>query len=84
VVSKCANPNCLVPFLHLGKGTLFFCQISSDPETLGGKGSMSSVRKSAHRLETFWLCEHCASRLMVQIVRGKAEIVTRDAVQGLN
>ena len=84
MVSKCANSNCLIPFLHLGKGTLFFFQVSSDPETLGRDGSMNSVRKGPHRLETFWLCEHCALSLMVRMVRGRAEIVPRDAMQELN
>jgi len=84
VVSKCANPNCLKPCLHLGKGTLFFFQVSSDTETWADDGCMSSVRKGPHRLETFWLCEHCASSLMVRRARGRAEIVPRDAVEGLN
>lgn len=77
MVSKCANPNCLVPFLYLGRGALFLFEVISDPKTSGGDDNPMTEHKGPHRLETFWLCERCSSSFMVRMVRGKVEIVRR-------
>jgi hypothetical protein len=75
VVSKCANP------FTLGKGTLFLLEVSSNPETSGGEDSITTVHKGPHRLETFWLCDHCSSTFIVRMLTDKAVIVPRDVVQ---
>ena len=78
MVSKCANPNCSTPFLYLGKGTLFFFEISPDSEPPVATESLRTLRKGPHRIETFWLCRNCSSRLVVRMIRGKVEVVSRE------
>ncbi len=77
MVSKCANPSCFIPFLYLGKGTLFVFETSSDSESAVGAESLRAVRKGTRKLETFWLCDRCSSRLVVRIIRGAVEVVPR-------
>lgn len=78
VVSKCANPNCSIPFLHLRKGALFAFEINSGREPTGHDESLITLHKGQRRLETFWLCDHCSSRFMIRMIRNKAQIVRRD------
>lgn len=77
MVSKCANPNCLVPFLYLRKGTLFLFEVNSDLGTSDGDDSRATKHEGPHRFKTFWLCEHCSSSFMIRMIRGKVEIVRR-------
>lgn len=78
MVSKCANPDCLMPFLYFGKGTLFLFEISSDPEPKGRNDSVITAQNGPRKTETFWLCGHCSSRFVIRMIRGKAEIIPRD------
>ena len=77
MVSKCANPNCLVPFLYLGKGTLFLFEVNFDFPISDGDDGMATKHEGPHRFETFWLCEHCSSSFIVRMIRGQVEIVRR-------
>ena len=54
MVKKCANPECLAPFLRLGHGKLFrfVAKISPANSSYGGP---------TRRTEFFWLCDHCSS-----------------------
>jgi len=81
MVSKCANPDCCTPFLHFREGALFLCEANYDSEPLMDIDDISVIRKQPHRLENFWLCDNCASRFVVKMIRGKVEVVPRgDAV----
>jgi len=80
VLSKCANPNCIRRFLYLGKGTLFLLEKSSEPEPPVDGEASTKMRQQMYRLETFWLCENCSSRLVVRMMRGTVEVIPRGDV----
>jgi hypothetical protein len=58
VLSKCANPLCLVPFRYLHEGRIFNVEIK--------KGDYQGPSKIEH----FWLCEYCAKVLKVVLENG--------------
>ena len=63
MLSKCANPGCPAPFLYLHRGKLFRLESATeDPASL-------ATRKSARRIEYFWLCDECASALTLSYNR---------------
>ncbi len=66
MVSKCANPECAVPFRYFHTGKLFRVETAAGLDrrrtTLGQD---TQRRKPLRRLEFFWLCEDCAQRMTV-------------------
>lgn len=74
MVSKCANPNCRTPFRYLREGALFLFDTSYSS---GPRGK--DMNNGPHRLENYWLCAGCCSRLTVRMIRGKIEVVPRRA-----
>ncbi|HTW32628.1 MAG TPA: hypothetical protein VMD76_13185 [Candidatus Sulfotelmatobacter sp.] len=56
MVSKCANPECLEPFLYLNQGKLFHLKPTPEIES-------SSPAPSEQLHERFWLCSRCAKRM---------------------
>ena len=61
MLSRCANHQCLKPFLRLREGKLFLVE-TGRPKKLGpsrGNGSFP-VRELQPRIERFWLCDECA------------------------
>jgi len=77
MVSKCANPNCSASFRYLREGALLFFESNYDCEPSFGIEGTGTVRKGPRRLENFWLCADCSSRLVFRIVRGKVVVVPR-------
>jgi len=70
MVSKCANPACSAPFLYLHEGRLF--RVEHDEEAGGPSfGAELGMRKPGRRIEFFWLCDHCASRMMLVLEPGR-------------
>jgi len=67
MLAKCLNPECSAPFRYLHEGRLFRIEFTDAP-TLRGMPPI-------HRVEHFWLCANCASRLKVIVEDGK--IMTR-------
>jgi hypothetical protein len=75
MLTKCANPGCVNHFLYMDDGKVFRfetrCASNGDPQF--------GERKSARRIEFFWLCSNCA---------GSMTLVYRDGhgvgVQGLD
>jgi hypothetical protein len=56
MLGKCSNPSCSAPFRYMRDGTLF--RIEADPR----------VRRSkTGRLEYFWLCGSCSSKMSLRI-----------------
>ena len=78
MVSKCANPDCCASFRYLGEGALLFFESNYDSEPSFGIEGTGTVRKGPRKLENFWLCADCSSRLVFRIVRGKVEVVPRE------
>jgi hypothetical protein len=73
MIAKCANPSCSVPFLYLREGKLFRMEVDSPRDPLGPEllGSPKPVRKIEH----FWLCGPCSTRLTLAVNKGKVEAV---------
>jgi len=59
MLSKCANPVCFTPFRYLRDGKLF--EIDSN---IGFENAVEA-KKSARRVEFFWLCGECAAKMTV-------------------
>jgi hypothetical protein len=61
VLSHCANPQCLRPFLRLRQGKLFL--VETECAAQAGELSPPSspcMRRQPRRVERYWLCDQCA------------------------
>jgi len=63
MVSKCANPDCAVPFRYLHQGRLFRFESLGGPERRRTMTRDDGEKKHIRRLEFFWLCEQCAPKM---------------------
>lgn len=63
MVSKCANPECSVPFRYFHLGKLFRFEAEAGLERRRSMGSEGNARKQMPRLEFFWLCDACAAKM---------------------
>ena len=68
MLSKCANPACTSPFHYLRDGRLF------QMETGVGGSRLVGDKKPERRVEYFWLCGACASRITLTFERGKGVV----------
>ena len=59
MVSQCANPQCSAPFRYLHQGKVFLVE----HRTKNGNGN---GRQAAAKLEFFYLCWDCASRMTLE------------------
>jgi hypothetical protein len=67
MLSKCANPDCSMPFHYLREGKLFQIDHSPNgPQLVSGK-------RPTRRIEYFWLCGECASSMSLA-VRGDSVV----------
>jgi hypothetical protein len=62
MVSKCANPGCLASFRYFREGRLFEIEVAASPAT----DPANSQRKPHRKVEYFWLCTTCATKLTVK------------------
>jgi len=67
MLSKCVNPNCSAPFHYLRDGKLFRWDGIGITHHLE---ALSHNNKPNRKVEFFWLCESCASRLTVVFQEG--------------
>ena len=63
MVSKCANPECSASFRYFHTGKLFRIETSGGQDRRRAMGRDDELIKPLRRLEFFWLCERCASRM---------------------
>jgi hypothetical protein len=56
MVSKCANPDCSVPFRYFHTGKLFRAETSLGLDRRRALGQDLPQSKPLRRLEFFWLC----------------------------
>jgi len=63
MVSKCANPGCSASFRYFREGRLFEIEVTSMPKS----GPADAQRKPHRKVEYFWLCSSCATRLIVKV-----------------
>jgi hypothetical protein len=61
MVSKCANPECSVPFHYFREGKLF--QVDTTSSGLRPSGPQLMGGKMMYRVEHFWLCGVCSASL---------------------
>ena len=62
MLSKCANPACPKTLHYLRDGKIFKLEMEND---------VAPGKKSARRVEHFWLCGNCAQRLTIDLGSGK-------------
>jgi len=62
MVSKCANPVCSASFRYFREGRLFEIEVTAHH----GVGPANSQRKPHRKVEYFWLCSNCATKLTVK------------------
>jgi hypothetical protein len=68
MLSKCSNPACSSPFLYLHRGKLFRMETSAGEER---RADFARAEKMpVRRLEYFWLCEECATRMTLSFEKG--------------
>ena len=70
MVSKCANPDCSVPFRYFHLGKLFRFEGEAGPERRRAMGNERDEKKHMRRLEFYWLCERCAPRMTLVFEKG--------------
>lgn len=58
MLAKCANPSCSTPLVYLREGKIFMIE---SPLTL--MGPEPARLKTQNRVEHFWLCGPCSSRM---------------------
>ena len=74
MVSKCANPECSVPFRYFHQGKLFRFESEAGPERRRAMGSEDGNRKQMHRLQFYWLCEGCAVKMTLVSADGGVSV----------
>jgi hypothetical protein len=62
MLSKCANPKCMAPFLYLHTGKLFRVERRAPVPQV--EPAMSD-KKPARSIEYYWLCEACSSEFIL-------------------
>jgi hypothetical protein len=63
MVSKCANPGCSSVFLYLHAGKIFRMEVETSNPVPASFGTDAEMKKPARRVEFFWLCNECASKM---------------------
>lgn len=72
MLSKCANPGCPATFLYLHQGKLFRLDSSMEVST---SAAAPELKKPAHRIEFFWLCDQCALEMTLGYKKGMGIII---------
>ena len=63
MLSKCANPSCTASFLYFHQGKLFRMNVEkSEPD----EAALTRGGKRVRRMEFFWLCDGCSSRMTLE------------------
>jgi hypothetical protein len=75
MISKCANPACTAHFLYLHEGKLFRVLRGSEEALAPQMGVDPTVRKHVQRVEFFWLCSNCSTRMTVRYEKGVGVVV---------
>jgi hypothetical protein len=70
MVSKCANPNCSMPFLYLHNGKLFRLDSGGTVTTSPSFDDETGIPHADRRVEFFWLCNQCAARMTLSYQKG--------------
>lgn len=82
MVSKCANPECSVPFRYFHTGKLYRVDTTTGLDRRRTMGHDGEQGKTLRRLEFFWLCEECAGKMTLNF--DKSSGVTVHAKEHVN
>ena len=63
MTAQCANPACAIPLRFLNAGRLFQFEIRPGPVDSSDSNRAESPYLASQRIQHFWLCGQCASRL---------------------
>ena len=65
MVSKCANPDCVATFRYFHAGKLFRMETAAGLERRHSMGQDDALRDRPRlcRVEFYWCCDNCASRM---------------------
>jgi hypothetical protein len=67
MLTKCSNPECFNHFLYMDEGKVFRfetrCASGGDPQF--------TKKKTAQKIEFFWLCSNCAARMTLLYREGQ-------------
>ncbi len=74
MVSKCANPECSASFRYLHEGRIINLEL-----TVGTIQEFTDARV-VRRVETYWLCSECCTRMTLAVVHG--QVVTQPLPKG--
>ncbi len=69
MVSKCANPECAAPFRYFHVGKLYRLETEAGVDRRRSLGN-DEEKKNLRRIEFYWLCENCASRMTLVFEKG--------------
>jgi len=63
MLSKCANPSCTASFRYFHQGKLFRMEVENpNPD----EAVLTRTGKHVRRMEFFWLCDRCATRMTLE------------------
>jgi hypothetical protein len=74
MLSKCANPACIRPFLSLNRGKLFLLETDCSVQVLAKNAASLRKGRIARRTERYWLCDDCSSLLTLTFERGRGMV----------
>ncbi len=75
MVSKCANPECSVPFLYLHRGKLFRLETFGRTDRRRLLEDAAGASKPIRRIEFYWLCEACAEKMTLTFDKKEGIVV---------
>lgn len=71
MLHKCANPACSSLFRSLSRGKLFLVDIDRSAAVAPRSAPAIRARRSAHRVERYWLCDGCCSHITLTFERDR-------------
>ena len=74
MLSKCSNSECNASFHYLREGKLFQIDTSAGAPHGTGPELVDKESRPPHRIEYFWLCAQCASRMTLAFQRNKGVV----------
>lgn len=74
MLHKCANPACPNVFRSLSRGKLFLLETDYAASTVPSSSLISRRERLARRVERYWLCDCCSSRLTLTFEHGRGMV----------
>lgn len=75
MLHKCANPECVSPFLHLSEGKLFQVETERFPVPSHERTDSGRHPRSLRQVEHYWLCNDCCGLLTLMFEKGRGVVM---------